>query len=173
MPIGVDMRVVADDVRVDRRAGLKGLLVVVVCLAGMFGVAWYFLGRSARYESLKGAFLAVDLPAAFTEVDENGTGSHIGMLGEAPELKRVFAVSLPHGKACTRLGRAFRQGGGVQFTRVTPLGAHDCGFSGSIGEFSFDAELRTTPNYVKSLGDEEGPALPTGTRSVLTMIVEE
>lgn len=167
------MGLLADDVRVDRRAGLKGLLVVVVCLAGMFGAAWFFLGRSARYESLKGAFLAVDLPAAFTEVDEDGTGSHIGILGEAPELKRVFAVSLPHAKACTRLGRSFRQGGGVDATRVTPLDGKDCLFVGSIGEFSFDAELRTTPNYVKTLGDEEGPTLPTGTRSVLTMIVKE
>ena len=166
------MGILADDVRMDRRAGLKGLLVVVVCLGGMFGAAWFFLGRSARYESLKGAFLAVDLPAAFVQIDEDGTGSHIAMLGDAPELERIYAVKLPHAKACAALGRAIRSGG-VEATRVTPVNENVCGFIGSIAEYSFEAELQTTPIYVAAMSGEDGPSLPVGARSVLTMIVKE
>ena len=166
------MGLLADDARFDRRSGLRALLIVLLLLALGFGVAWMTLGRTARFQSMKGVFLSFELPRSFTEVDEEGSGESLTSLGKAAELERTYAATLTLPEACRAIARSFDRGD-VDAARVPSKGAdRSCTFTGSVGRFSLDAEVRTTDDfldYVTGAGLDI-PSLPNKTRTVTTMV---
>jgi hypothetical protein len=166
------MGILADDARFDRRSGLRALLIVLVVLGLAFGVAWMTLGRTARFQSLKGVFLSFDFPRTFTEVDEEGSGESLTSLGQTGELERTYASTLPPLEACRSITRSFQRGD-VDAGRISPSSPTAvCTFTGSVGRFSLDADVRTSTDflsYVTGAGLDI-PDLPKKTRTVVTIV---
>ena len=166
------MGILADDARFDRRSGLRALLVVLLLLALGFGVAWMTLGRAARFQSLKGVYLSFELPRSFTEVNEEGSGESLTSLGQAGELERTYASTLPPLEACRAIARSFERGD-VDAGRVPPSSSTStCSFTGPVGRFSLDADIRTSSDflsYVTGAGLDVRE-LPDKTRTVVTIV---
>ena len=166
------MGLLADDARFDRRSGLRALLIVLLALALGFGIAWMTLGRTARFQSLKGVFLSFDLPRSFVEVDEEGSGESLTSLGETASLERTFASTLPPREACRAIARSFTNGD-VDAVRIAPTGPDvACSFAGPVGRFSLDADVRTSDQFllhVQGAGSDI-PDLPDNTRSIASFV---
>jgi hypothetical protein len=169
------MGLLADDVRIDRRAGLRALVIVVAILGLGFGTAWLTLGRNARFETMKGVFLSFDLPRTFTQVDEEGAGSSLTSLGESLEIERTYAITLPPPDACRALRRSFDKGD-VEVIRMPQTdGSVECVFSGRVSTFSMNASVRTTATFLDHVQAEELdlPQIPKGTRAVASVHVAD
>ena len=166
------MGLLADDARFNRRSGLRALLVVLLVLALGFGVAWMTLGRTARFQSLKGVFLSFNLPRQFTEVDEEGSGESLTSLADSAEVERTYASTLPGHDTCRAIRRSFDRGD-VDAPRVPPdTSTSICSFAGTVGRFSLEVNVRTSIDfldYVTGAGLDV-PTLPKRTRTVTTMI---
>ena len=166
------MGLLADDARFDRRSGLRALLIVLLVLALGFGVAWVTLGRTARFQSLKGVFLSFNLPRTFTEVDEEGSGESLTSLADSAELERTYASTLPGIDTCRAIARSFDRGD-VDAARVPPTNSTSiCTFTGTVGRFSLEANVRTSPDFLDYIAGAglDIPTLPKRTRTVTTMV---
>jgi hypothetical protein len=166
------MGLLADDARFDRRSGLRALLILLLVLALAFGVAWMTLGRTARFQSLKGVFLSFELPSTFTEVDEEGAGESLTSLGQSAELQRTYATTLPPTDACRALTRSFERGNVAAGRAPSPVSTVTCSFSGTVGRFSFEADVRTSQDFLSYVrgGGLDMPELPRKTRAVVTIV---
>lgn len=168
------MGLLADDVRVDRRAGLRALVVLVLLLGVGFAAAWLTIGRNARFQSLKGVFLGFELPDSFTQIEEEGSGESISSLGKSAELRRTYATTLKPDDTCRALHRSFTEGD-VAVLRIPvadPLVT--CSFSGPVGEYSLRADVRTPQEFLNLVRADGAdiPSFPPRTRAVASMTVD-
>lgn len=166
------MGLLADDARFDRRSGLRALLVVLLLLALGFGVAWMTLGRTARFQSLRGVFLSFELPRTFTEVEEEGSGESLTSLADSAMLTKTYSSTLPPKDTCRAIARSFDRGD-VDATSIPPATSTSvCTFTGTVGRFSLEADVRTSLDYLDYVSGAglDIPKLPEKTRAVATMV---
>lgn len=167
------MGLLANDVRVERRAGLRALFILLLVLAVAFAAAWLTIGRAARFQSLKGAYFSLGLPDAFIQIDEEGTGGSITSLGRSARVERTYSAPLRAPEACRTLKRSFNDSQVDVLPIPGPGSAVACSFSGPVGRYSVEAAVRSPAAFVEhvKVNDLDVPALPEGTRSVTSILV--
>lgn len=169
------MGLYADESRFDRRSGLRALSFVLIALAFAYGTAWITIGRSGRFQSLKGAFFSFDLPRSFEQIDQEGSGASITSLAEAPEIERTFATALRPAEACAAMSRSFGREEVEIFRAPDPAPDADCTFSGLAGGHPMRAEVRSLAGFLARV-EEEGldlPSVPADKRTIITIRINE
>jgi hypothetical protein len=164
-----------DEPSFDRRVALRGLAIVLGVIALAYATAWITVGRSGRFQELKGVFFSLDLPASFERIDQEGSGASLTSLADPPSLERTFASPLRAPDACDAMARAFRRAEAEMFlTPNRPSGA-ECSFSGTSGRFLVSAEVRSVEKFLRHVRVQglDVPVIAQDKRAILSVGVRD